>query len=552
MPAFSVDNPPASVEAVLGGLRTGLSSKIPAKHQSSNLLIGTWNIRAFGGLTEKWESAASDSPKRNLADVCAIAEIISRFDVVALQETRDDLSALRTLMRRLGSRWSFIVTDVGAERGGHPGGACPPPGRDRLAAAHDRGGAGRQRHARASCGGDLVSKRFSFYGRLSTTDKQDPSLSFPSQRKACEHKVAELGGEVTCEFTDQESGAKQERPGWSALTQEARDLGGRRFDAVVIYSTSRLARDRLYAALFERELDKVGVTIHYAMGAGDPDTPEGKVFIGMQQIWDEFERNKLSRETKRGMREASEQGYRAGGRPPYGYRRREQELPEDHKGDREKRRVTLEPEPEEAKVVAEIFDLFVDGKHSPKAIANHLNQPGGPPSPRHVDPSRNLRGHWAASTIRAMLQNPVYTGRTVWNRLDFTEAKHAGGGARRRRQGGVGDRRGGPPAARHRRDLRGSPEALLDEGARERKRPFQERLRPLRDGSLLLRARTAGDGGQAAQGSHLLRLRVRRQLRRYRSPGGPWRSEVHLRPRGPAAAAGPSLLRAAHLRAAAP
>ena len=31
-----------------------------------------------------------------------------------------------------------------------------------------------------------------------------------------------------------------------------------------------------------------------------------------------------------------------------------------------------------------------------------------------------------------MLRNPVYTGRLVWNRLDFTEAKHAGGGARRR------------------------------------------------------------------------------------------------------------------------
>ena len=31
-----------------------------------------------------------------------------------------------------------------------------------------------------------------------------------------------------------------------------------------------------------------------------------------------------------------------------------------------------------------------------------------------------------------MLKNPVYTGRIVWNRLDFTEAKHSGGGARRR------------------------------------------------------------------------------------------------------------------------
>lgn len=275
-------------------------------------------------------------------------------------------------------------------------------------------------------------KRFAFYGRLSTTDKQDPALSFPSQRKACERKVADLGGEITCEFSDQESGAKQDRPGWSALTQEARDVEGRRFDAVVIYSTSRLARDRLYAALFERELQKVGVAIHYAMGAGDPETPEGKVFIGMQQLWDQFERDKLSRETKRGMREASEQGYRVGGRAPYGYRRCEQELPEEHKGDRDKRRVTLEPEPDEASVVREIFEQFVVQKMSPKAIAEALNQPGGPPSPRHVDSARNVRGHWAASTIRAMLKNPVYTGHTVWNRLDFTEAKQAGGGARKR------------------------------------------------------------------------------------------------------------------------
>ncbi|MFN8113174.1 MAG: recombinase family protein [Solirubrobacterales bacterium] len=278
----------------------------------------------------------------------------------------------------------------------------------------------------------MSPKRFAFYGRLSTTDKQDPALSFPSQRKACERKVADLGGKVTCEFTDQESGAKAERPGWTALTAEARDQDGRRFDAVVIYQTSRLARDRLHAALFERELRKVGVPIHYAMGGGDPDTPEGGLMIGMQQLWDEFERTKLSRETKRGMREASEQGYRAGGRAPYGYRRHLQEMPKGHQGNRDKHRVTLEPEPAEAKVIAEIFDLFVTSKLTPKAIAEHLNRPGGPPSPSHVDSSRNVLGHWAASSVRAMLRNPVYTGRIVWNRLDFTEAKQAGGGARTR------------------------------------------------------------------------------------------------------------------------
>ena len=40
----------------------------------------------------------------------------------------------------------------------------------------------------------------------------------------------------------------------------------------------------LSRALFERELRKVGVAIHYAMGAGDPSTPEGQVFIGEVDI----------------------------------------------------------------------------------------------------------------------------------------------------------------------------------------------------------------------------------------------------------------------------
>jgi site-specific DNA recombinase len=96
--------------------------------------------------------------------------------------------------------------------------------------------------------------------------------------------------------------------------------------------------------------------------------------------------------------------------------------------------VKLAPDPDEATVVAEIFHLHADHGHSPKAIANHLNQAGGPPPPSHVDRNRNRRSHWAASTIRSMLRNPVYTGRIVWNRLDFAAARKDGGAPRRRAQ----------------------------------------------------------------------------------------------------------------------
>lgn len=87
--------PPADIAKQLRVLRNALDEELPAKRLDHNLLIATWNIRAFGGLTEKWETGEDDSPKRNLADLRAIADILSRFDVIAVQETRSNLKALR-------------------------------------------------------------------------------------------------------------------------------------------------------------------------------------------------------------------------------------------------------------------------------------------------------------------------------------------------------------------------------------------------------------------------------------------------------------------------
>ncbi|PZR65201.1 MAG: hypothetical protein DLM63_12660, partial [Solirubrobacterales bacterium] len=134
------------------------------------------------------------------------------------------------------------------------------------------------------------------------------------------------------------------------------------------------------------------------------------------------------------MREGTEQGYRMGGIAPYGYRRELHAMPEGHRGDTDKSRVKLTPIPEQAPVVAEIFHLHTDKGWGPKAIADHLNRPGGPPPPSHVDAARNRGGHWSGGTVRSMLRNPVYTGRIVWNRLDFASARQNGGGPRLRAQ----------------------------------------------------------------------------------------------------------------------
>jgi exonuclease III len=84
-------------------LRQKLQAEIPEKKLESNLLLATWNIREF------------DSPaygQRPPEAYYYIAEIVSKFDIIAIQEVREDLKALESLMEILGSYWSYMFTDV--------------------------------------------------------------------------------------------------------------------------------------------------------------------------------------------------------------------------------------------------------------------------------------------------------------------------------------------------------------------------------------------------------------------------------------------------------
>jgi hypothetical protein len=71
--------------------------------KDETILLATWNIREF------------DSPaygRRGPEPLFYIAEIISHFDLVAIQEVREDLAALRYVCKTLGSEWDYLVTDV--------------------------------------------------------------------------------------------------------------------------------------------------------------------------------------------------------------------------------------------------------------------------------------------------------------------------------------------------------------------------------------------------------------------------------------------------------
>lgn len=84
-------------------LRAALTAHLPGRTANDTLLLATWNIREFDSGKYGYRSEES---------YYYIAEIISRFDLVAIQEVRDGLYPIQRLQQLLGDWWDFLVTDV--------------------------------------------------------------------------------------------------------------------------------------------------------------------------------------------------------------------------------------------------------------------------------------------------------------------------------------------------------------------------------------------------------------------------------------------------------
>ena len=120
VPDWLVEARPAEMVATLESLQQGLDKTIPPKRVGENLLIGSWNLRAFSGVTEKWEAGPEDSPKRDLRSLLFIAEVLARFDVVVLQEVRRNSSAMEQLiaaMNQYHDRWGYMYSEMGQAMG---------------------------------------------------------------------------------------------------------------------------------------------------------------------------------------------------------------------------------------------------------------------------------------------------------------------------------------------------------------------------------------------------------------------------------------------------
>ncbi|SMF56705.1 hypothetical protein SAMN06265365_10427 [Tistlia consotensis] len=96
----------ARVIGHLEALIKQLDRDVPAKDADRNLLLASWNLRDFGKPGNR-RGFGKRAPESHFY----IAEVLSRFDLIAVQEV-NELDEWEQVMAILGPDWDYIATDV--------------------------------------------------------------------------------------------------------------------------------------------------------------------------------------------------------------------------------------------------------------------------------------------------------------------------------------------------------------------------------------------------------------------------------------------------------
>jgi len=304
-----------------------------------------------------------------------------------------------------------------------------PERRDRYRRKHARS----QADQRPNAGSDRPMK-VAFYGRVSTDDAQDPSLSIPRQLAKCNDALTTIGETVSITFWDVESGRKALEQGGTGGRNWTREVKVHRagglpellavadadeVDAVIVESIDRLSRMTADGTQIERRLGEHDV----ALFAADEPLDSGATAILTRRVKQgvaEWYVRDLVERSRAGMEESVRQGWHTGGPAPYGYTLEPRPHPNPQKAREGRKKHRLALDPIRAPIVAMVFADYVERGMGIGAICEKLNRDLDryPPPRRNRKDENSLRQTWSRSQLQAMLRNPKYTGHNVWNRHD--------------------------------------------------------------------------------------------------------------------------------------
>jgi site-specific DNA recombinase len=250
--------------------------------------------------------------------------------------------------------------------------------------------------------------RVGIYARYSSDKQREASIE--DQVRLCEERAARENWRVVKRYTDHAiSGASLMRRGIQALMQDAQSG---KFDVVLTESLDRISRDQEDIAGVYKRLRFAGVKIH-TLSEGEI----AELHIGFTGTMSALYLKSLGEKTWRGQSGRVRAG-KSGGGNCYGY-----DIVRGPDNESEPERGGRCINDEQAAVISHVFNEYAAGK-SPKAIAHALNNRKVPgPAGKAWGPS-TINGNWRRGT--GILNNELYVGRLVWNRLTYVKNPNTG------------------------------------------------------------------------------------------------------------------------------
>jgi len=218
------------------------------------------------------------------------------------------------------------------------------------------------------------------YARYSSHNQREESIE--GQIRECQDFAARNGFVVIGEYIDRAlSGKTDDREDFQRMIKDS-EKG--HFDAVLMYTMDRFARNRYDSAMYKAKLKKNGVKIYYAKQA-IPEGAEGIILESVLEGMAEYYSENLSRNVRRGMNENALQ-CKVNGGVCLGYRKSK-----DSK---------YEIDPVGSKIVQDIFEKYATGM-SATQIVKYCNDRG----------YKTAHGKsFTRNSLRTILQNKKYIG----------------------------------------------------------------------------------------------------------------------------------------------
>jgi site-specific DNA recombinase len=226
-----------------------------------------------------------------------------------------------------------------------------------------------------------------------STEEQGKGYSPDAQRKGIKEYAKRHNVKIVGEYLDLLSGRTDNRPQFQQMIADA-EAG--KFEAVLVFKTSRFARNRKIAIHYKDRLRRIGIQVISTsedIGGNFSDSNKG-LMEGFYELFDEHLSNQISEWTQEGFKEKRSLGY-LNGNAPFGYKRIKTK-----KGE-EPNTQDLIIDRKKAAIVREMYELYATGNYSLQDIAVRLNGRG-------LLTRKN--NQFTYSSIKTMLQNRAYLG----------------------------------------------------------------------------------------------------------------------------------------------